>query len=113
METSCDVYVRASNISLCKEIDVICFLELMENGNRRRFTVVIGFDPDDNNFDDFLEEVCNKIRDRGDGYKNNDYEFKDFLTNIANVHQDDHTFGLDPYENPELFRQLYEFLLSP
>ena len=40
MNNEYDVYIRASNSSLCKEIDIICFFE--ESGTRRRLSIVTG-----------------------------------------------------------------------
>ena len=109
MNNEYDVYIRASNSSLCKEIDIICFFE--ESGTRRRLSIVTGCSVDDNTYDDLFNAVINKIRERGVDYKNNDSEFKDFLKRLAAEHQGESIFTIDPEENQDEFHTLSEFLL--
>lgn len=109
---TCDVYVRACNTSLCKEIDVTCFFGSPESGVRRRFRIAIGWSMNDQHCDGLLGPVCDKIREEGDGYKNYDTEFKNFLLSIAAVHEGDNVYAISSEENAEIFNQLSTFLLS-
>ena len=106
MNNEYDVYIRASNSSLCKEIDIICFFWRKWNKEK-----IVNSYWMFSRYDDLFNAVINKIRERGVDYKNNDSEFKDFLKRLAAEHQGESIFTIDPEENQDEFHTLSEFLL--